>query len=96
MKLIGTDMDIKNFVDWGYPIWFRFPIGIIEIFLGIGMLIPKIRLLTIIGIFIWTLAAVVTHIQAGQANLIFYPLLFSVAAAIIFLLSKKKLYWPQM
>ncbi len=91
MKLIGTEMDIKNFKDWGYPVWFRFPIGLIEMILGIGIFIPKYRLLTIYGVFIWTIAAVVTHIQAGQAELILYPMLFSLAAAIILLLSKDSL-----
>ena len=92
MKLIGTDMDIKNFEDWGYPIWFRFPIGIIELLLGIGILIPNYRTLTIYGIFIWTVAAITTHIQAGQAELIYYPLLFAAAGAIILLLSNKKVF----
>jgi len=66
-KLIGAEMQIKNLESWGYPLWFRFPIGLIEIALATGILIPKFRKLTIYGIFVWTVVAIITHLQAGQA-----------------------------
>ena len=88
-KLLGTDMQIKNFEGWGYPLWFRFPVGLIEIALAIGLVIPGFRKITIYGIFIWTVAAVITHLQAGQANMIAGPIFFSVFAALILLLSRE-------
>jgi len=30
-KIFGAEMQIKNFQSWGYPLWLRFPIGLIEI-----------------------------------------------------------------
>ena len=30
-KLLGVEMQIKNLESWGYPLWFRFPIGLTEI-----------------------------------------------------------------
>ena len=87
-KLLGADMQIKNFESWGFPLWLRFPIGLIEIALAIGLLLPGYRKITIYGIFIWTIAAVVTHLQAGQASMIGAPIFFSVLAAIILSLSK--------
>jgi uncharacterized membrane protein YphA (DoxX/SURF4 family) len=89
-KLLGVEMQIKNFQSWGYPLWFRFPIGLIEIAFAIGLVITKFRKLTIYGIFIWTIAAVITHLQAGQANMIAGPILFSVLAAAILFLSREK------
>src|SRR5580704_1292213 len=85
-KLLGADMQIKNFESWGYPLWLRFPIGLIEIAFAIGLIIPGFRRITVYGIFIWTIVAVITHLQAGQANMIGAPIFFSVfAAAILFL-----------
>jgi putative oxidoreductase len=89
-KLLGVDMQIKNFESWGYPLWLRFPIGLIEIAFAIGLVIPGFRKITIYGIFIWTVAAVITHLQAGQANMIAGPIFFSVFAAAILFLSREK------
>lgn len=76
-------MQNKNLESWGYPLWFRFPIGLTEIGFAIALLIPKFRKMTIYGIFIWTVAAVITHLQAGQANMIVAPILFSVIAGVM-------------
>ena len=89
-KLLGVDMQIKNFESWGYPLWLRFPVGLIEIAFAIALFIPRYRRLTIYGIFIWTIIAVITHLQAGQAGMIGGPIFFSVLAALILLLSKEK------
>ena len=89
-KLLGVEMQIKNFESWGYPLWFRFPIGLTEIAFAIALLIPRFRKITIYGIFIWTIAAVITHLQAGQANMIFGAILFSVIAGVILFLIKEK------
>ena len=89
-KLLGVEMQIKNLESWGYPLWFRFPIGLCEVALAIGLLIPKYRKLTIYAIFIWTLVAVITHLQAGQVSMIGAPILFGVIAGIIFLMTRKK------
>ena len=89
-KLVGVDTQIKNFESWGYPLWLRFPIGLIEIAFAIGLLIPGFRKITIYGIFIWTIVAVITHLQAGQANMIAGPIFFSVFAAAILFLSREK------
>src|ERR1700759_1657842 len=75
-KLLGADMQIKNFESWGYPQWLRFPVGLIEIVLAIGLLIPEYRKKTVYGVFIWTLVAVITHLQAGQAKMIGGPIFF--------------------
>src|SRR3954470_19160766 len=89
-KLLGTEMQIKNLQSWGYPLLLRFPIGLSEIAFAIALLIPRLRLVTIYGVFVWTIVAVITHLQAGQANMIVPSLLFSVIAGIIILLTKEK------
>jgi putative oxidoreductase len=89
-KLLGVEMQIKNLESWGYPLWFRFPIGLTEIAFAVALLIPKYRKLTLYGIFIWALIAVITHLQAGQVNMIGAPILFGVLALAMFFLLKEK------
>ncbi|HET7001448.1 MAG TPA: hypothetical protein VFI33_09070, partial [Puia sp.] len=55
--------------------------------MAIGLLIPRFRKITIYGVFIWTVAAVTTHLQAGQARFISAPILLGALAAVILLLS---------
>ncbi len=89
-KLLGVEMQIKNLQSWGYPLWFRFPIGITEVALAVALLIPKYRGLAIYGIFVWTIVAVITHLQAGQAGMIGAPVLFGAIAVIIHFLIREK------
>lgn len=89
-KLAGVKMQIKNLESWGYPLWFRFPIGLIELVMTVTLLIPKYRKLTIYGVFIWTLAAVITHLQASQAAMIGAPMLIGILAGVMLLLQREK------
>jgi len=88
-KLMGVEMQIKNLESWGYPLWFRFPIGLIELVLAIAILIPRFRKLAIYGIFAWAVVAVITHLQAGQAQMIIVPIFISVIAEIILWLKRE-------
>jgi len=89
-KLLGVEMQIKNLESWGFPLWMRFPIGLSEIAFAIALLIPKFRMITIYGVFVWTIVAVTTHLQAGQADMIVPSLLFSAIAGVIIFLIKGK------
>lgn len=76
-KLAGAAEQLQNLQSWGYPAWMRFPIGLGEIGLGIGLLVPKYRTLALYGVFIWALVATITHLQAGQANKLAAAALFA-------------------
>jgi uncharacterized membrane protein YphA (DoxX/SURF4 family) len=89
-KLLGVEMQIKNLESWGYPLWLRFPIGLSEIAFAISLMIPRLRLVTIYGVFVWTIVAVITHLQAGQSNMVVPSILFSVIAGVIIFLTQRK------
>jgi uncharacterized membrane protein YphA (DoxX/SURF4 family) len=89
-KLLGAEMQIKNLESWGYPLWFRFPIGLTELVIAATILIPKYRNFTVYGIFIWTVVAVITHLQASQAAMIGAPIFFSILAGSILLLQQER------
>ena len=89
-KLLGVEAQIEKLNGWGFPLWTRFPIGIIELALGIGIIIPHYRKLTIYLILVWGVAAVITYIQAGQALQSLLPLALALIAAVILPLSRNK------
>jgi uncharacterized membrane protein YphA (DoxX/SURF4 family) len=93
-KIFGAESQIKNFQSWGYPLWLRFPIGLIEIVFAIGLLIPTYRKTIIYGVFVWVIGAIFTHVQAGQAGMIGGAIIFGLLAGIILLLSKEKAIRP--
>jgi putative oxidoreductase len=93
-KIFGAKMQIKNFQSWGYPLWLRFPIGLIEVIFAIGLLIPIYRKTIVYGIFVWTIVAVITHLQAGQANMIGGAIIFGLLAGVILLLSGERALRP--
>jgi uncharacterized membrane protein YphA (DoxX/SURF4 family) len=84
-KIAGIEMQIKNLESWGYPLWMRFPIGLGELMLAAGLLIPKYRKLTVYGLFGWVAVAVYTHIQASppQYQMIGAPLMFGLIAILL-------------
>jgi len=86
-KLFGTQDQLKNFEEWHLPLWYRFPIGIIEIIIAGGLLWPFFRKLTIFGIFVWAIAAAALHVHSGQYLLATLPLLLGIIAAAILVIN---------
>lgn len=89
-KLLGTASQIEKLNGWGFPLWTRFPIGIVELLLGIGLLFQKIRKLTIYLILLWGVFAVITYVQAGQIIQAGLPLLLALIAGSILPISRIK------
>jgi uncharacterized membrane protein YphA (DoxX/SURF4 family) len=93
-KIFGAESQIKNFQSWGYPLWLRFPIGLIEVIFAIGLLIPTYRKNIVYGVFVWVIVAIFTHLQAGQASMIGGAIIFGLLAGAILLLSREKAIRP--
>lgn len=89
-KLLGAQDQLKNFEEWHLPLWYRFPIGILEIIIAGGLVWPFFRKITIYGIFAWALGAAALHIHAGQILLATLPILLAIVAAVILFLIRKK------
>ncbi len=88
-KLAGAAEQLQNLHSWGYPAWLRYPIGLGEILLAIGLLLPRTRTLALYGVFAWAVAAAGTHLQAGQANKLGGAVVFTVLALTDLLVWKK-------
>ena len=89
-KLLGSEMDVKGFQCFGYPDWWRYPVGLMELSLGLGLFFRKYRLYTVYLIFLWVIGAVITHIQAHQMNMIVAPLILGVFAIALMFVVKAK------
>lgn len=89
-KLTGAEMQLKNLESWGYPLWMRFPIGLGEIALAIGLALPAYRRLAIYGVYVWGVVAIITHIQATppQYDMLAGPLVFLVLNTALYLVSR--------
>lgn len=42
-KFSGVEQIVQNFIRWGYPVWFRYLVGVAEIVAGVAILVPRTR-----------------------------------------------------
>ena len=42
MKLTGPEAMIANFARWGYPAWFLYVIGVVEVLAAISLVVPRL------------------------------------------------------
>ena len=67
-KLWHPDAHAEEFAHWGYPLWFLYVTGIIEVGSAVGLLIPAVRLYAVIMLSITMVGASITHLRAGEMN----------------------------
>jgi len=79
-KLASLNFEIVAFTRWGYPLWFMYFIGAVEVAGGIGLLISRLSSLAASGLALMMVGAVATHIIHVEIGML-------VVASIIFLLA---------
>lgn len=57
----GPPYSVK-FADWGYPAWFRFPVGLGELAAAGALLFPRLRFLAACLLIVITAGGLVTHL----------------------------------
>lgn len=57
----------KAFIKWGYPVWFRVFIGVVEFFGGILMVFPRTRPLGALMLFLVMIGALTTRLVFGTS-----------------------------
>src|SRR5205807_898045 len=68
-KLIGVQAVVEGFNHLGFPSWFRFLIGAIEVIGGVGLLIPRYAAEAASFLIMIMLGAIFTCIHAGESVL---------------------------
>jgi uncharacterized membrane protein YphA (DoxX/SURF4 family) len=61
-KLAGLEFEIRAFERWGYPLWFMYLSGVVEIAGAVGLLIPRLSALTAACLALFMSGAVGTHL----------------------------------
>ena len=89
-KLMGDQMHVDNFTRWGYPSWSLMGVGIIELIMGMGIIIPSQRKWALPLVYIWALGAIGTHIMNGEYKAIVVNFFFVLIAWLIGWLGKFK------
>jgi len=65
-KLMGSHSQVEHFAQWGYPLWFLYLTGLIEVAGGICLFIPKVQYYGIVVLSITMVGAAFTHLRAGE------------------------------
>ena len=60
-KLAGLEFELVAFERWGYPLWFMYLTGALEVLVAIGMLKRQWMLYSVFGMVIIMIGAVGTH-----------------------------------
>lgn len=68
-KLMGQEMHVENFIRWGYPVWFMYITGLIEVGSVILMWTPETRFYGALGLVATMLGAIVTHIVNSEPEM---------------------------
>ena len=77
-KLWDPATHAEVFAHWGYPLWFVYVTGIIELVGGIGLFIPAGRFVGVILLSVTMIGAAITHLRAGEMAALPVPILLLV------------------
>lgn len=74
-KLMGSHSQVVHFAQWGYPPWFLYFTGVIEVGGGICLFIPKAQFYGIVVLSVTMVGAALTHLKAGEMSAFPVPLI---------------------
>lgn len=65
-KLAGLEFEVQAFTRWGYPLWFMFATGAVEVAGALALLMPRLRALAAGGLAAMMVGAVATHVVHAE------------------------------
>ena len=63
---MGSHSQVEHFAQWGYPLWFLYLTGLIEVGGGICLFIPKAQFYGIVVLSVTMVGAALTHLMAHE------------------------------
>ena len=73
----------EQFVAWGLPAWFRFPVGLAELAGAGGLLVPRLRFYAAAGLTAVMGGAVLTHLRLEEYAFAAIPLVLGLLTATV-------------
>ncbi len=77
-KLLGEHSQVEHFVQWGYPMWFLYFTGIVEVVGGVCLFIPKTQFYGVVILSITMIGAALTHLRAHEMSAFPVPVVLLV------------------
>jgi uncharacterized membrane protein len=65
-KLLGVPMEVSMFTNWGYPLWFMYATGAVEVLGSIGINVKKVSRYATISLSVVAVGAIATHVFHGE------------------------------
>ena len=82
-KLMGMQMHVEHFTQWGYPQWFRLFVGAWEVTSAVLLLIPRVSLYGAALLVVSATGAVYTELFRGQPAMVIAPAILLILAGVI-------------
>ena len=82
-KFIPLPAHVENFTKWGFPLWFMYLTGGVEVAGALLFIIPMTRYYGATLLFFTMIGAIFTHIRAGEWFLLGTPVLLLILTLII-------------
>lgn len=80
-KLAGLDFEIQAFARWGYPVWFMYLVGVIEVSGAAMLMIRPLRALAAAGLSLFMVGPIVTHVLHAEWGMMNVALAIMLLAA---------------
>jgi len=84
-KLASLEFELVAFERWGYPIWFMYLIGAVEVIGGLGLLIQRFSAAAAAALAVMMIGAIGTHVIHSEWGML-------AAASLIFVMSAVRAY----
>ena len=84
-KLASLEFELVAFERWGYPIWFMYLIGVVEVAGGVGLIIQRFSAAAAAALALMMIGAIGTHVMHSEWGML-------AAASLIFLMSTVRAY----
>lgn len=68
VKLLGQPSQVEHFAHWGYPLWFLYVTGVVEVCGGLCLFFPKAQFWGVVVLSITMVGAAGTHLGAGELS----------------------------
>jgi len=82
-KLMGMQMHVEHFAQWGYPQWFRLFVGAWEVTSAVLLLIPRVSFYGAVLLVLAMIGAAYTELFRGQPVMAITPAILLALVSVI-------------